>query len=142
MSSHTPVVTHPLVAFLTLRRILMLDGITCVLMGILLVSAADPLARVLGLPSMLLLCAGIALFPSALLMFAAAVRSSRTMVKLIIALNVAWVIDSLLVVSVFFTASGFGVAFVLVQAAAVAVIAGLEAYGLGQQRSGGFALAR
>jgi hypothetical protein len=111
-------------------------------MGIVLVSAADPLASTLGLPSTLLRFAGIALFPCALLMFATAVRFSRTMVILIIALNVAWVIDSLFVVSVLFTTSSLGLTFVLVQAAAVAVIAGLEAYLLGQQRSDGFALAR
>lgn len=111
----------------SLRAVLVLDAATCLLMGVLLVAAAGPLAALLGLPQALLFWAGIVLFPSAALMAATAVtrRPLPGLVWLVIVGNAAWVLASLGVLMVF-EPNALGIAFVLVQAVVVLVLLVLE----------------
>jgi hypothetical protein len=112
-------------ASLFLRRVLYFDAATCIAMGLSLILLAQPLAPLLGLPALLLESAGAALFPIAAFIGWAATHRRATW--LVIAGNVAWVAASLLLVTVgWVEPSALGYAFVLAQAAAVAVLAALE----------------
>ncbi len=110
-----------------LPQVLRLDALSCVAMGLPLVVFAEPLGGLLGLPALLLLACGLALFPCAALMWLAA-RSARppaSLVWLVILGNVAWVLGSVyLCFSLPLT--GLGQVFVLGQALAVVVLAELE----------------
>ena len=114
-----------------LRRVLFVDAATCVATGALLTLDAAPLARLLGLPAALLFYAGASLFPCAALMLWVALREqlSRAGAWIIIAGNVAWVVDSgLALIGTAPTALGY--AFVIAQMLAVALLAELEFIGL------------
>jgi hypothetical protein len=113
-----------------LRQILAIDAATCVAMGLLLVVAADPLSTLTGLPHALLFWAGVLLFPSALSMAAAAAVPRPALVWLVIAGNAAWALASVAVATVLFEPTSVGRAFVLLQAAVVAVLLVLERRGL------------
>jgi hypothetical protein len=117
-------ITHRSTRF-PLRHILTADALTCVAFGVLLVAAAAPLAVLLGLPESLLFIAGLVLLPCAALMALAAKTLHRALVGLVIGGNVAWVVASLAVLALT-RPTGFGYAFVLAQAAAVATLAALE----------------
>ena len=112
---------------MTLHRILFLDAASCIGMGLMLVFLAELLAPPLGLPALLLSCAGFALLPVGAFMAWAATRTvpPPASVRIIILGNAAWVAGSVaLLVVVSPTAPGY--AFVLSQAGAVAVLTGLE----------------
>jgi hypothetical protein len=113
-----------------LRAVLAFDAVTCLVMGVLLVAGAAPLAGWSGLPVNLLRVAGVALFPSAALMATAAATRRPALVWLVIAGNVAWVLASLAVAAVVASATAVGIISILVQAVAVAVLAWLEFRGL------------
>ena len=114
-----------------LRRVLCLDAATCVATGAMLSLGSDALASMLGLPAVLLLYAGLSLFPTAAFMLWVATRATIPVAGawLVIVGNVAWVVGSLLLF-IPLSPTALGVAFVLVQAAAVAVLAELEYVGL------------
>lgn len=111
----------------TLRRVLAVDAATCVAAGALMTFGAGPLAPLTGLPQPLLLWAGAALFPVAVLMAFLSRRETApaALVGLVVLGNAGWVAGSLAVL-VATRATALGVAFVLVQAAAVAVLTVLE----------------
>ena len=111
-----------------LSRILMIDAATCAAMAAVLILAGGPLAAVTGLPVELLFAAGLLLFAVALYMALVSRigTGSSTLVWLAILGNAAWVAASLALFAVV-TPTALGVAFVLVQAAAVALLAWLEA---------------
>jgi hypothetical protein len=111
----------------TLRGLLAFDAATCLGMGVLLVAAGTPLASLLGLPAALLGWAGLLLFPSAALMAAGAARRRppTLLVRLVVAGNAAWVLASVAVL-VLTAPTLLGIAVVLAQALAVAVLAALE----------------
>lgn len=116
-----------------LRRVLFLDAATCLAAGLLMLLGAGLLSGLLGLPEMLLRYAGLSLLPFAgfLLYLGGRVQPPRGGVWLVIALNALWVLDSvLLLVLGGFMPTTLGYAFVLAQAAAVAVLAELEYVGL------------
>ncbi len=109
----------------TLRTLLRLDAATCVLMGILLLVGGDVLTTLTGLPAGLLFYAGIMLLPVAA--FMAAVSLFRQVAPLaawvVILGNGGWIAASLLVLAGAWGAPNvFGISFVLVQAAVVAVL--------------------
>lgn len=112
-----------------LRRVLVLDAVASGATGLLMSLGAGPLAPILGLPPSLLLGAGLALLP-----FAAGVGFLATRRRLrpaamwtLIGLNGLWVVESVaLLLGGFVEATGLGIAFVLGQAAAVAVLAELQ----------------
>jgi hypothetical protein len=112
-----------------LRKVLLLDAGTCVAAGAAMSLLAGPLARLTAIPEPLLLTAGLALFPVAAFMaFVARMPSiPKAAVWLIVLGNAAWVAGSaLLLLAALIRPNGFGVAFILAQALAVAVLAWLE----------------
>ena len=116
-----------------LRRVLIADAAASAATGLLMLLAAGPLEQWLAIPGALLRAAGASLIPFAALVAWLALREtvSRAGVWTVIALNVLWVVDS---VALLFTGwvqpAMLGYAFVLAQAAAVAVLAELEYVGL------------
>ena len=116
-----------------LRKALLADAVLSGLTGLLLASAATPLAGPLGLPVGLLRWSGIILIP-----FAACVaglrmqqRLQRPFVFAVVACNVLWAVDSvLLLLTGWIEPTVLGEVFVIGQAVAVAVLAELEFVGL------------
>ncbi|CAM5221744.1 hypothetical protein ARD30_08080 [Bosea thiooxidans] len=120
-----------------LRNALALDAAACAGMGLLLATAAGPLAAPLGLPEALLRGAGLLLLPCAALLGFLASRKAlpRLAVYAVIGINLVWIVDSLAILLLgWFAPTGLGIAFVLAQAAAVAIVTELEVLGL--RRSG------
>lgn len=115
-------------AVLTLRRLLSLDGFSCLVMGLLLCALPDTLASLGGLPEGLLRVAGLLLFPCAALMFGAALpnRTPPALAWLVVLGNVGWIAASLAVLGLIRGVTPLGEALVLGQAAVVAVVAWLE----------------
>lgn len=110
-----------------LRTVLALDAASCLAMAVPLLAVPAMLSAWFGLPQALLFWAGLLLLPCAALMIGlAAVRRPHTgLTRLVIAGNVAWVLASL-VVPVVLSPTALGLAFVLVQAAAVLALLLLE----------------
>lgn len=118
---------------LDLRRVLLVDAATCIAMGLFLVILAQPLAPMLGLPALLLEIAGAVLFPIAAFMLWAATREGvlQSGARLVVAGNAAWVAGSLaLLIGDWAAPTPLGYAFVIVQAAVVVLLAGMEYWGL------------
>ncbi|SFB83339.1 hypothetical protein SAMN05428997_102270 [Bosea sp. CRIB-10] len=116
-----------------LRNALALDAAACAATGLLLTFGADALSGLLGFPAEFLRGAGLVLLPcaAALAFFAGRVRLPRLAVYAVIGINILWVADSVLIlVAGWFTPSTLGIAFVLAQAAAVAIVTELEVIGL------------
>jgi len=116
-----------------LRRVLIVDAISSGAMGVALLTAAGTLSPMLGLPAQLLTEAGIVLLPFAAFVGFLASRAVpyRGAVWFVIALNVLWAIDSIVLLLTGWVApSALGYTFVLAQAAFVALMADLEYVGL------------
>ena len=118
-----------------LQNVLLLDAATCVAAGALMAFGSNFVAGLTAIPAPLLFWAGLILFPVAALMAYAGLKAMppRPMVWLIVLGNVGWVAASLALFAVI-APNALGVAFILAQAAAVAVLALLEHSAL--QRSG------
>jgi hypothetical protein len=114
-----------------LKQLLVVDTLTCLGFGLLLLAAAAPLAALLGLPQALLFYAGIVLLPCAALMALAAKTLSKPLVAIVVAGNVAWVIMSVAVV-LMFEVTMLGLAFSVGQAVVVLLLAVLEWRARGQ----------
>jgi hypothetical protein len=112
----------------SLRTVLTVDALTCVALGALLGTLSAELSAWLGLPAALLYWAGVALFPCAALMLAAARSRRSALVRLVVLGNAAWVAASVLVIAML-DPTALGAAFVGVQALVVAGLAWLEAQG-------------
>ncbi|HEX5734526.1 MAG TPA: hypothetical protein VF131_16945 [Blastocatellia bacterium] len=116
-----------------LRRVLFADAATCAAAGLLMLLGAGLLEQDFGLPRELSRYAGIGLLPFAAFLVYLATRAnlSQTALWAVIVLNVLWTVDSiLLLVSGWIEPTGFGYAFVILQAIGVATFAGLEYFGL------------
>jgi hypothetical protein len=116
-----------------LRRVLIADAAASAASGLLMLAGGGYLAPLLGLPSALLASAGTALLPFAAVVAYLATGETlwRGAVWAVIALNALWVADSLLLlVTGWVSPTGLGYAFVLAQAATVALLAELEYVGL------------
>ncbi len=121
-----------------LRTILMVDAVTCVATGTLMAAAATWLSSLMRIPANVLWIAGLSLFPVAVFIAVVAARLPRSLtgVWLVIGGNAAWVIGSLaLLVDGGFSPNALGTAFIIVQAAAVAILAELEFMGLRQYQT-------
>lgn len=121
-----------------LRNALALDAAACAATGLLLALGAGPLSGLLGFPAEFLMGAGIVLLPCAALLafFASRETLPRLAVYAVIGVNIVWVADSVLIlVAGWFAPTGLGIAFVLAQAAAVAVVTELEVIGLKRSAS-------
>jgi len=113
----------------SLPSLLLVDAATCAVLGLALEFGARPIAALTGLPESLLLYAGLSLFPIAAVMALVALRPALQPAGtwLVIAGNAAWAIASLALLATGWVApNGLGVAFVLVQALVVVVLAMLE----------------
>jgi hypothetical protein len=116
-----------------LRCTLFADAATCLGCSLLLTIGGGLLENLLNLPASLMFYAGLSLFPfTALLIYTATRKSiSKTVVWLIIGLNLLWTIDSfLLLVSGYVAPTTLGYAFVILQALGVMMFADLEFIGL------------
>lgn len=116
-----------------LRRALMLDAVATAGTGLMLTFGASLTKDLLGLPQSLMQYAGLSLLPFAALVGFLATREtiSRPAVWAVIAYNVLWSIDSIVLLltgSVAPTALGY--TFVIAQALVVALFAELEYVGL------------
>lgn len=120
-----------------LTRALQADAVASAASGLLMFAGADLLDQITGLPTTLLRCAGLALLPYAALIAWMSFRPSlpRWLVWTVILGNVAWAAESaLLVFSAWVAPTAYGIAFVLAQAAAVALFAELQYLGLKRSR--------
>jgi hypothetical protein len=116
-----------------LRLVLLADAATCFATGLLMMIGSDSFERSLGLPSALLRYAGLSLLPFAgfLVFLATRQLSSQSAVWAAILLNVLWTADSfLLLVTGWVAPTQLGYVMVVAQALGVAVLAGLEYFGL------------
>lgn len=112
-----------------IRRTLLLDAAMSGACAVLLIAGAGTLADLLGLPEDLLFISGLILVPfvGMLVWLMRAGSPSAIGVRAIIAINVAWVAASaVLLVSGLVDPTPLGTAFVIVQAAAVLVFAELQ----------------
>ena len=116
-----------------LRWVLFADAATCIVTGLLMMFASEPLERLLGLPSAMFRYAGISLLPFAAFLIYLATRDdlSERVLWAVIILNGLWTVDSLLLLATGWVApTDLGYAFVTAQAVAVALFAGLEYAGM------------
>jgi len=115
----------------TNRGALIVDAAACALMGAALAIFASPLASLTALAPDLLRWAGLLLLPVAGFIAVTALRMPgfRPALWIIVIGNIGWIAASL-VVLVLALPNPFGVALLLAQAAAVAVLTVLEARGL------------
>lgn len=119
-----------------LRRVLQADAVLSFATGALMALAATPLSPLLGLPVPLLSWAGIICIGFALVVGWMSTRAElpRAAVLTVVVLNALWVVESaLLLVSGWVSPTMLGIAFVLFQAAVVAVLAELQF--VGQRRA-------
>ncbi|MBC7987608.1 MAG: hypothetical protein H7X93_13225 [Sphingomonadaceae bacterium] len=121
-----------------LRRVLATDSLTCAVMGIALIAAAETIASAIGLPRPLVFGAGVALIPIALFIGWLATRSAPpgVLVWLVIAGNIAWSAESVITLAQYAGAvTPFGEVFIAGQAVAVLGITLLEYLGLRRMRA-------
>ncbi len=115
-----------------LRGVLAFDAATCIATGALLAGASGFVAGLTGLPALLLFYAGLSLLPFAALLIWLASRPvlPRAAVLAVAGYNALWALDSVvLLASGIVRPTALGIAFVLAQAAVVAVLALLQARG-------------
>jgi hypothetical protein len=116
-----------------LRGALLVDAVVSGTTGLLLVAGAGLLGGLLGLPHDLLRYAGLSLLPFAAVVAWVATRDtlSRAGIQGVIAANALWVVASIaLLFSGQVSPNTLGIAFVLIQAVAVAALADVQFFGL------------
>jgi hypothetical protein len=116
-------------SILNARLLLTVDGAVSGATGLVMAAGAAHVAPALDLPPALLRYAGAALLPFAALVlhFARLPAPSRARVWAVVALNVAWVAGSALVlIAGVVTPNALGLAFVIFQALVVALLAELQ----------------
>lgn len=121
-----------------LRLALKLDALATAAVGVLSTVAGPVLDDLLGAPLALLLPVGLFLLAYAAFVWVVATRPrvSRPAAWAVIAANLVYAVDCAVVVAAeWFPLTALGVAFVLFQAAAVALFAAAQLYGL--RKTGG-----
>jgi len=120
-----------------LKRVLILDALSCLGMGAGLAIGSGVLGSLFGLSDKLVLSAGLALIPVGLFILWAGTRRQIAPLFLyaIIVGNTVWVVESVVVASDAPDITMMGAAFVLAQAAAVATLALLETVGVLRSRN-------
>ena len=116
-----------------LRRVLAVDAVFSGASGIAMIAFAEVLANLLQLPVELITEAGIVLLPFAAFVGFVASRNepARVAVWTVIALNVVWVVDSIVLLFTGWVApNALGYSVVIAQAAGVLVLADLEYMGM------------
>jgi hypothetical protein len=120
-----------------LKRVLILDAASCLAMSGLLTLGGAPLARMFGIDPQIVGGAGLALVPVGLFMLWLGTRraAAPAFVYLVIGGNALWTIESFIVAANAVAITGPGMAFVTLQALAVAGLAVLEWIGLRRSRA-------
>jgi hypothetical protein len=112
-----------------LRQILLMDAAVSAATGLAMAALAPALSGLLDLPSPLLVGAGLVLLPYAASLVFLGTRDllPRWTVWSVVALNAAWAADCLLLLTTgWVEPNALGMAFVILQAAAVAIFAELQ----------------
>ena len=117
-----------------LRTVLRLDAIASGAIGAAFLSAAGTLQEHLGTPTALTRGTGAFLLAYAVFVWFVSTRPTAGLVGLVIGLNLFWVVDSVVYAVADDGLTALGVAFTLVQAAAVLGFAALEYLGLRKAR--------
>jgi hypothetical protein len=117
---------------LFLRYALLADAVASGMTGLMMIAGADLLTGLLGLPVALMRESGLLLIPYVALVAFVGTRDVIPLgaVKVIIAINVLWVLGSVGLLVGFVAPTILGYAFVIMQAVAVGVLAELQAIGL------------
>lgn len=121
-----------------LRRVLLVDALSCAACGLPQLLLNVSLAQWLGLPSALLTGTGVFLLVYAAVVAFIATRAvlPRPLVWVLVAGNLIWAVDCvLLLASGWLTPTALGTAYVLMQAVTVTVLAELQWLGLRGQRA-------
>jgi hypothetical protein len=116
-----------------LERSMIADALITGMTGVALVAGAGLLHELLGVPVALMRYAGLILIPYAAIVFywSDPTRLSRPRAWTVIALNLAWVAASvMLLLADWIAPTSLGIAFVLFQAVIVALFAELQYTGL------------
>jgi len=116
---------------LFLRRVLALDSLSCLALGLIMGLGAAALAPLFGLPEMLIRFAGLALLPLGAFIGWLASRPSphRMLVLAVIFGNLAWTVESFITLGQL-APTALGTVFVAAQALAVLGLACLEYVGI------------
>ena len=119
---------HPVRSSLSLRQVLLADAATCAAMGAVLALGAGAIGELTAIPAPLLRYAGIILAPVAVYMVLVAClwRDRLFAVRLVVLGNALWVAGSLALALGLIAPNALGLAFILTQAAVVAVFAWAE----------------
>jgi hypothetical protein len=116
---------------ISIRQLLVADGLISGVTGMVMIAAAGSAAPLLNIPEPLLRTAGVVLLPFALMVLAFSRQVTRSRVWLVVALNLAWVLASVLVLlGGIIEPTSLGLAVVLFQAVVVAALAELQFFGL------------
>ena len=120
-----------------LKRVLTLDAASCLSMGLLLTLSAGALAPMFGIDRQIVGGAGLALIPIGLFILWLGTRQAAApaFVYLVIAGNIAWSVESVVLIANADKITPLGIAFVGVQAAAVAGLSLLEWIGVRRTRA-------
>lgn len=121
-----------------LRRVLGLDSLSCLAMGLLMGLGAGALAPLFGLPEPLVRTAGLILLPLAAFIGWLASRPAppHALVRVVILGNIGWTAESFVLLGQQQGAvTALGTAFVSAQALAVLALAALEYSGLRKARA-------
>lgn len=116
-----------------LKKVLLLDAAVSGAAGVLMAAGAPLLAPLLSLPAVLLLWAGVALFPFVALLLALARRATvpRMLLLDVLLINAAWVVASFaIVIGGLVQPNVLGTLFIVAQALTVALFAALQLSGL------------
>ena len=115
-----------------LKRVLTLDAASCLAMGLLLTLGAGALAPMFGIDRQIVGGAGLALIPIGLFILWLGTRQAAApaFVYLVIAGDIAWSVESVVLIANADKITPLGIAFVGVQAAAVAGLSLLEWIGV------------
>lgn len=122
-----------------LPNVMWADAASCAATGALQLAFTDALARLTGLPALLLMGTGVFLLAYAAAAAFMASRSTppRTLIGLVVVGNFGWAVACVaLLVSGMFPVTAVGVAWVLAQAVCVIVLAELQWTGLRRSRGG------
>jgi len=143
MSDHSQFFAAPadgaLAPSVLLKWALLGDGIASAASGLLMLAGADMLDELTGLPTGLLRYAGLFLLPYAALVgwMGLRPRPPRWLVWTVVVGNLAWTVESaLLLLSGWVQPTAYGIAFVLAEAAVVALFAELQFIGLRRSTHG------
>lgn len=115
-----------------LKLVLTADALSCLGMGAVLIAAAAPLAELFGLTGGFTFGAGMALLPVGLFILIVARREAVASIFIyaVIAGNALWVAESLVLAASAPRITIPGMAFVVGQAAIVAILTALETMGV------------